>query len=162
MLDGFVQVMDAGPMARETCINFKVKLVDVSLHEDAIHRGPGQVYPAIRDGLKQAIIGAGPSLFEPIQTIQIDCPQDMMGNVTAVINNRRGQVQDMIMEEDNLSVIAKVPVAETFGMTGDLRSTTEGKGSFFVKYQEFERLPSELQDNIIKQIRSRKNLSENQ
>ena len=162
VLDGFVQVMNAGPMARETCINFKVKLTDVTLHEDAIHRGPGQVYPAIRDGLKQAILGAGPSLFEPIQTIQVDCPQDMMGNVTAVINNRRGQVQDMIMEEDNLSVIAKVPVAETFGMTGDLRSATEGKSSFFVKYQEFERLPTELQNNIIKQIRDRKGLSENQ
>lgn len=162
VLDGFEQVMKAGPLAREACVNFKVKLMDVSLHEDAIHRGPGQVYPAIRDGLKQAISEAGPSLFEPVQTIQVDCPQDMMGAVTSVVNNRRGQVLDMIMDEDNLSVIAKVPVAETFGMTGDIRSATGGKGSFFVKAQDFERLPRELQDNIIKQIRDRKGLTENQ
>lgn len=162
VLDGFEQVMKAGPLAREACVNFKVKLMDVSLHEDAIHRGPGQVYPAMRDGLKEAIAQAGPMLYEPVQTIQVDCPQDMMGPVSSVINNRRGQVLDMIMDEDNLSIIAKVPVAETFGMTGDIRSATGGKGSFFVKNQNFEQLPRELQANIIKQIRERKGLSENQ
>lgn len=162
VLDGFEQVMKAGPLAREACVNFKIKLMDVSLHEDAIHRGPGQVYPAMRDGLKTAISEAGPVLFEPVQTIQVDCPQDMMGPVSSVINNRRGQVLDMIMDEDNLSIIAKVPVAETFGMTGDLRSGTGGKGSFFVKAQAFEQLPNGLQADIIKQIRERKGLSENQ
>ena len=131
-------------------------------HEDAIHRGPGQVYPAMRDGLKLAIAEAGPMLFEPVQTLQIDCSQDMMGPVSSVVNNRRGQVLDMIMDEDNLSIIAKVPVAETFGMTGDIRSATSGKGSFFVKNQTFEKLPREFQATIIKQIRERKGLSENQ
>lgn len=162
VLDGFEEIIKAGPLAREGCVKMKVKLHDVSLHEDAIHRGPGQVYPAIRDGLKEAIQGAGAVLYEPVQTIQVDCPQDMMGAVTSVVNNRRGQVLDMIMEEDNLSVIAKVPVAETFGMTGDLRSATGGKGSFFVKSQTFEQLPRELQANIIRQIRERKGLTDNQ
>ena len=162
ILDAFEEIMRQGPMARESCFKMKIKLTDVSLHEDSIHRGPGQVYPAIRDGLKRAIVGASAVLFEPLQVIQIDCPQDMMGNVSAVVNNRRGQVLDMIMEEDTMSIIAKVPVAETFGMTGDIRSATGGKGSFFVKSQTFEKLPRELQENIIKQIRQRKGLSENQ
>ena len=77
----FEEVMNAGPLAREGCVKLKIKLMDVTLHEDAIHRGPGQVYPAIRDGLKEAFLGAGPVLFEPVQVIQVDCPQDMMGNV---------------------------------------------------------------------------------
>lgn len=162
VLDGFEEVMRAGPLAREGCVKFKVKLMDVSLHEDAIHRGPGQVYPAIRDGLKEAIMGAGPVLFEPVQVIQVDCPQDMMGNVSSVIQNRRGQVLDMKIDEDNMEIIAKVPVGESFGMTGDIRSATGGKGSFFVKSQTFEQLPRELQDNIIKNIRNRKGLTENQ
>lgn len=162
VLDGFEQVMIAGPLAREACVKFKLKLMDVSLHEDAIHRGPGQVYPAIRDGIKEAIMGAGPVLFEPVQVLQIDCPQDMMGSVSSVIQNRRGQVLDMVIDEDNMTIVAKVPVAETFGMTGDMRSATGGKGSFFVKSQTFEQLPRELQDNIIKQIRTRKGLTDNQ
>jgi elongation factor 2 len=162
VLDSFEEVMRQGPLAREGVVKMKVKLMDVTLHEDSIHRGPGQVYPAVREGIKEAMHQAGPVLYEPVQVIQVDCPQDMMGNVNAVINNRRGQVLDMIMDEDNLSVIAKVPVAETFGMTGDIRSATGGKGSFFVKAQTFEQLPRELQDNIIKSIRSRKGLTENQ
>ncbi|MFT4243963.1 MAG: elongation factor EF-2 [Candidatus Woesearchaeota archaeon] len=162
VLDGFEEIVKQGPMARESCVGMKVKLMDVSLHEDSIHRGPGQVYPAIRDGLKEAIGGAGAVLFEPLQVIQVDCPQDMMGNVSSVIQNRRGQVLDMQIDEDNMTILAKVPVAETFGMTGDIRSATGGKGSFFVKSQTFEQLPRELQENIVKGIRERKGLTENQ
>ena len=162
VLDSFEEVMRSGPMAREGCVKMKIKLMDVTLHEDSIHRGPGQVYPAVRDGLKEAIEATSPVLFEPVQVIQVDCPQDMMGNVSAVITNRRGQVLDMNVEEDNMTIVAKVPVAETFGMTGDIRSATGGKGSFFVKSQTFEQLPRELQDNIVKQIRDRKGLAENQ
>jgi elongation factor 2 len=162
ILDGFEEIMRQGPLSREGCVKLKIKLNDVSLHEDSIHRGPGQVYPAIRDGLKEAMQQASPVLFEPIQVIQVDCPQDMMGAVSAVIQNRRGQVLDMQIEEDNMTIVAKVPVAETFGMTGDIRSATGGRGSFFVKSQTFEMLPREMQDNIIKQIRDRKGLTENQ
>ena len=162
VLDGFEEIIRQGPIAREECIKVKIKLLDVSLHEDSIHRGPGQVYPAIRDGLKRAITGAGGILFEPLQVIQIDCPQDMLGSVSAVVNNRRGQVLDIDIQEDTATIKAKVPIAETFGMTGDLRSATEGKGSFFVKTQTFERLPGELQEKIVGQIRKRKNLGENQ
>lgn len=162
VLDGFEEIMREGPLARESCVKLKIKLHDVKLHEDSIHRGPGQVYPAIRDGLKQAIVDGGSVLYEPVQVIQVDCPQDMMGSVSSVIQNRRGQVLDMQIEEDNMEIVAKVPVAETFGMTGDIRSATGGKGSFFVRSQTFEQLPREMQDNIIKQIRDRKGLAENQ
>jgi len=160
--DGIEEILKQGPICREGCVKLKIKLMDATLHEDAIHRGPGQVYPAIRDGVRQAIKLADPILYEPVQTIQIDCPQDMMGSVSSVISNRRGLVQDMIQEEDTMSIIAKVPVAETFGMTGDIRSATGGKGSFFVKSQNFEQLPKEKQATIVKQIRDRKGLSENQ
>jgi elongation factor 2 len=162
VLDGFEEIAREGPLAREGCVKMKIKLMDVTLHEDSIHRGPGQVYPAIRDGLKQAMVDAGAVLYEPVQVIQVDCPQDMMGPVSSVITNRRGQVLDMQIDEDNMEIVAKVPVAETFGMTGDLRSATGGKGSFFVKSQTFEQLPRELQDNIIRNIRNRKGLTENQ
>ncbi len=162
VLDSFEEVMKAGPLARESCVKLKIKLMDVNLHEDSIHRGPGQVYPAVREGLKEAMQQAGALLYEPVQVIQIDCPQDMMGNVSSVIQNRRGQVLDMKIDEDNMEIIAKVPVAETFGMTGDMRSATGGKGSFFVKSQTFEQLPRELQDKITKSIRDRKGLTENQ
>jgi len=162
VLDAFEQVMDESLLAREPAVKMKVKLMDAVLHEDSIHRGPGQVYPAVRDGIKGAIEQASPVLYEPLQVIQIDTPQDLMGNISAVIQNRRGQVLDMEQFEDTMSIIAKIPVAESFGLTGDLRSATGGRGSFFVKAQTFEPLPRELQDDVIKKIRTRKNLGDNQ
>lgn len=162
ILDSFEEVMRGGPLAREPCVNLKVRLKDAKLHEDSIHRGPGQVYPAIREGLRDAVLGAKPVIYEPLQIIQIDAPQDSMGPVSTVIQNRRGVVLDMEQFEDTMSIMAKIPVAESFGLTGDMRSATGGKGSFFVKSQTFEALPRELQDNLVKQVRQRKGLSDNQ
>jgi len=69
ILDGFKQVIDAGTLSREPCMKMKVSLVDIKLHEDAIHRGPAQVYPAVRDAIRGSVAGAGACLFEPIQTL---------------------------------------------------------------------------------------------
>ena len=64
VLDAFEMVVDAGPLAREPCMRMKVSLIDIRLHEDAIHRGPAQVYPAVREGMTEAIKTAGAALFE--------------------------------------------------------------------------------------------------
>jgi len=69
---------------------------------------------------------------------------------------------DMQQDGDEVTVKGKLPVAEMFGMSGDLRSATGGRGNSFVQDQVFEKLPDELQKKIIGQIRSRKGLSENQ
>ena len=57
VLDAFEMVMNQGPLAREPCTRMKVSLMDIKLHEDAIHRGPAQIYPAVRDGIKGSKIG---------------------------------------------------------------------------------------------------------
>src|SRR3989344_4100443 len=67
IVDTFEDVIDKGPLAREPCIKLKVRLVDMKLHEDAIHRGPSQVYPAIREGVRGAMMTASPVLYEPLQ-----------------------------------------------------------------------------------------------
>jgi len=67
----------------------------------------------------------------------------------------------MMQEGEHIIVIAKLPVAEMFGLSSELRSSTEGRAAFFVKDQVFERLPFELQEKVVKQIRQRKGLSEN-
>ena len=69
---------------------------------------------------------------------------------------------DMTQEGDHVTVKAKLPVAEMFGLTSELRSSTAGRGSFFVLDQVFEKLPFELQQKVIKNIRQRKGLTENQ
>ena len=72
IIDSFDRVMDSGPLCGEPCAAIKVKITDAKLHEDAIHRGPAQVMPAINDALKEAIYKGKPTLLEPIQTIRLD------------------------------------------------------------------------------------------
>ena len=158
VMDAFNDVMTYGPISREPCTKVKVMLMDTKLHEDAIHRGPAQVLPAVRDSIRGAMLGAAPVIFEPVQILQFEAPSDYMSGMSKLIQNRRGQLLDMQQQESNITVKAKLPVGEMFGLTSDLRSATEGRGHFYLIDQLFEKLPMELQNKIAEQVRSRKNL----
>lgn len=158
--DAFEQVMKEGPIAKEPCTNMMVLIKDCKLHEDAIHRGPAQVYPAMREGIKLAMVDAGLTMFEPYQVIQIDCVPEFMGEITKLVQNKRGQLLEVNHEEESLMIRAKQPVGEMFGYAAELRSATEGKGNFFIVDQEFNKVPNDLQPKIVKAIRTRKGLKD--
>ena len=162
VLDAFEMVMNQGPLAREPCTRMKVSLMDIKLHEDAIHRGPAQIYPAVRDGIKGSMQKAIPTLFEPLQIHLIEMPDSFLGTVTKLVGSKRGQMINVTQEGTIAVMEAKIPVAEMIGWSNDLRSATEGRGSSSIKDQLFERIPSSLRDDIIKRIRDRKGLAENQ
>ena len=159
LLDGFEDALKDGPLANEEVVGLKFKLVDAKLHEDAVHRGPAQVLPAIKKAIYASIMSANPCLLEPIQKVFISAPLDYMGNCNKEIQNRRGK----IIGQETKGVIAEmdfeVPIAEMFGFAGDIRSATGGKGDFSTEMKGFEVLPIYLQDNIVRQIRERKGLS---
>jgi len=162
VLDMFEDVMENGPLAREPCINVMVKLTDMKLHEDAIHRGPAQVYPAIREGIRGAMMTAGPVMFEPIQTLLIECPSDFMGEITKLVSSKRGQLLDLRDDSGQATIMAKLPVMELLGWASNLRSSTAGRGVSSLSDQTFERLPGEIQEKVVRQIKERKGLSDSQ
>ena len=162
ILETFEDVMMHGPLAREPCTKCKVKLKDMKLHEDAIHRGPAQVYPAIREGIRGAMMTANPILYEPLQVLLIDVPAEYIGEISKLVNSKRGQLMDIQQEEEASEIKAKMPVMELIGWASDMRSATEGKGSSSLVDQMFEKLPNELQEKVRKQIMSRKGLAETQ
>jgi elongation factor 2 len=162
VLDMFEDVCTRGGIAQEPVIGMKVTIVDCKLHEDAIHRGPAQMYPAIREGIRDAMRNAKPQLLEPLQVMQIEAPSQYMGEITRLVTNKRGQLLNMEQTATQATVEAKMPVAELFGWSSELRSGTEGRGISFIRNQSFEVLPMELQDKIRTQIRQRKGLTENQ
>ncbi len=159
LMEGFESAMDDGPIAKEKVMGIKIKLMDAKIHEDAVHRGPAQVLPAIRKAVYGSLMMAEPTLLEPIQKVFINVPQDYMGSSTREIQNRRGQIVNMSQEGDMATVESKVPVAEMFGFAGDIRSAAEGRCLWSTENAGFERLPRELQKIIIKEIRDRKGLS---
>ena len=162
VLDAFEQVVDAGTIAREPCIRLKVSLVDIKLHEDAIHRGPAQVYPAVRDAMRAAMNSGKPVLYEPVQTMLFDGPITFMGEMTKLIQGKRGQLIDVTQTSIDCTIKARLPVAEMIGLASDLRSATEGRGSFSMVDQAFEKTPAGVQALVVRQIRSRKGLAENE
>jgi len=162
ILDAFEFVMDSGPLAREPCNKLKLTLVDIKLHEDAIHRGPAQVYPAVRDAIKEAMIKAGATMLEPLQIHKIEVPDKFLGAITKLISSKRGQLINVTQEGSQAEVEAKIPVAEMIGWSSDLRSATEGRGVSSIMDQLFEKIPNEMQLQVIKRIRDRKGLAENQ
>ncbi|MFH1173915.1 MAG: elongation factor EF-2 [archaeon] len=160
ILDMFEEVMRKGPLANDPCIGIKITLDDVKLHEDAIHRGPAQVYPAVRDSIRLAMRSAGAMLFEPIQTLLMEAPVEFMGEISKLVSSKRGQLLEMNQEGVHISVKAKLPVGEMFGLSSELRSATEGRGTFSVVDQTFDRLPEELQFKTIAAIRQRKGMKD--
>mgnify|MGYP001210056275 CR=1 FL=1 len=162
VLDMFEDVMKAGPLARDPCLKMLIIMNDCKLHEDAIHRGPAQLYPAVREGIRGAISTAGPLIFEPLQVLRIEAPVEFMGEISKLVSNRRGQLLEMNQVGSLVVAKAKLPVGELFGWSNDLRSGTGGRGSSSLIDQMFEKLPMELQQRVIKKIRERKGLTDNQ
>ncbi len=159
IFDAFEQVMDSGPLANEPCTKVKVKLMDTKLHEDAIHRGPAQVYPAVRNPLYAGMLLSKATLLEPIQKVWVDVPQKYMSPVTQELQRRRGMVGKMEQKELVMTLAGKMPVAESFGFAGDIRSASEGHALWSTENAGFEPVPQELQMKVIQSIRNRKGLS---
>ncbi len=155
----FDEAMDQGPLANERVAGLKVMLVDAKLHEDSIHRGPGQVIPATRSGIYGAMCQAGRSLLEPMQKVYINCPQDMMGDVTRELQGRRSTIEDIHQDHDATVIISKAPVAEMFGFASAIRGATQGRALWSTENSGFVILPRELQDKVVGDIRKRKGLN---
>ncbi|MBR9680510.1 MAG: elongation factor EF-2 [Candidatus Altiarchaeota archaeon] len=161
VLVGFNEVMDRGPLAFEKCSAIKVSIRDAKLHEDSIHRGPAQIIPAVRDGVKGTMATSKALLLEPIQTIRIDVPMEHMGSVTTLVQGRRGKVLEVIQEEsEHVAIIADIPVAKMFGYTSNLRSATNGMGHWSLINSRFEPQPRDLREETILSIRRRKGMKE--
>ena len=150
--------MKSGPVADEPCQGLLIKLVDAKLHEDAIHRGPAQVIPAVRNAIYGAITISDPVLLEPMQKVFISTPQDLMGDASRELNQRRATVKDMTTEKDMVNIDAKAPVSEMFGFASSIRSATGGRVLWNTENIGFEPMPKHLQKDVVTSIRERKGL----
>ncbi|MSS75104.1 elongation factor EF-2 [Candidatus Pacearchaeota archaeon] len=162
IIDGWKLVIDGGPLAKEPMMKSKIILHDAKLHVDHMHRGPAQIYPAVRQGMFECMKKGGAVLLEPIQTHVVEVPVDFMGVVTTLIGGKRGVLLDVTQEGIDTQIKAKIPVASMIGWSSDLRSATEGRGISSLLDQEFQKMPGELQQGVIRGIRTRKGLAENQ
>nr|BAS01493.1 translation elongation factor EF2 [Lotharella vacuolata] len=118
-----------GVLMKEYMRGIILKIEDVVLHSDAIHRGGGQIIPAFRKVIYAAFLSATPRLMEPIFLVDISAPKNAISGVYNVIANKRGKVFEEITKQGNpmCTIKAYLPVADSFGFTGALREATSGQ-----------------------------------
>jgi elongation factor 2 len=160
VVEGIEEALTDGPLAAEPVQGSLVRLHDARLHEDAIHRGPAQVIPAVRQAIHNALIDADIGLLEPIQDVRIDVPNQHMGAASSEVQGRRGRVDDMYQEGDLMVVEGVAPVEEMIGFSSDIRSATEGRASWNTENAGFRFLTDSLQREKIMEIRERKGMKQ--
>ena len=158
VLEGVDDALAEGPLAREPVQGVLLRLHDARLHEDAIHRGPAQVIPAVRGAVHSAMVDGRVGLLEPIQDVWIEVPSEFMGEASGEVQGRRGRVDDMYQEGDLMVVEGVAPVEEMIGFSSDIRSATEGRAHWNMENAGFQVLVDNLQEEKIMEIRERKGL----
>jgi elongation factor 2 len=158
IIAGFRWACKAGPLCEEPIRGVKVKLVDVQLHEDPVQRGPAQVMPAIRRAILGSFLTAKPVLLEPVYRIEVSVPAQWVGDCIEIITRKRGKI--LASEQKGFLTMIKglIPVAETFGLAGEMRSATSGRAFWQCTFSHWEKVQENIAVEAIRQIRQRKGL----
>lgn len=157
---GFQHATIEGPLSEEPIRGIRFNIVDVTLHADAIHRGMGQLMPTIQRAMYACILSNQPILLEPIFTVYIQTISSEIGTVYGCLNNRRGTVEQIESSETNptVTIIGKMPVAESFGFDSFLKSETSGKALAQLIFNHWEKVPDAKYIEFVEITRKRKNL----
>jgi elongation factor G len=99
--------------------------------------------------LKEAARKADPALLEPLMAVEVNTPEDYMGDVIGDLNSRRGHIQAMEERSGNRIVKALVPLSEMFGYVGDLRSKTQGRANYSMQFDSYGEVPANVAKEII-------------
>lgn len=161
LIQSFNEATNKGPLAGEKVVGMFVYLEDATLHEDAIHRGPAQVIPAIKRGIYGAMLSSDTVIYEPTQKLYISFPNDYLGAMTKELQNRRAKLEDIKTQGEETIITGVAPVKELIGFSQASRSVTQGKVIWTAEYAGYEKLPKELQKKIVMEIRTRKGMDPN-
>jgi elongation factor 2 len=158
IIAGFRWACRAGPLCEEPLRGVKVKLVDAQLHDDPVHRGPAQIMPAIRRAIFGSFLTAKPVLLEPVYKIGVSVPARWVGDCISIITKRRGKVLASEQKGILTMIMGYIPVAETFGLSAEMRSATSGHAFWQCTFDHWEKVPENIAPEVIRQIRERKGL----
>jgi len=169
MITGFQVVTANGVLCDEELRGMRINVLDTTLHPDSIHRGGGQIIPTSRRVFYACQLKAAPRLYEPFFLVEITCPNDCVGAVYSCLTQKRGEIDSETPIENTpiTTIRAFLPVSESFGFTGYLRSHTAGQAfpnCSFHHWQVMTNDPTSENENpctkIVKETRKRKGLKE--
>ena len=150
---GIVEALEGGVLAGYPMSDVKVTLYDGSFHEVDSSEMAFKIAGSM--ALKEAARKAKPVLLEPIMSVEVVVPDEYMGNVIGDINSRRGRIEGMELRGTTQIIKAMVPLSEMFGYATDIRSRTQGRGSFTMHFGKYEEVPARLAEEIVSRVQGK-------
>jgi elongation factor G len=147
---GVREVMDAGILAGYAMRDVRVELYDGSFHEVDSSEQAFKIAGAI--GFRQACREAELVLLEPVMRVEVNVPEEYMGDVIGNLNSRRGKVINLAAEEGVQTILSRVPMAEMFGYATDLRSITQGRGNYTMHFSHYEEVPKAIGEEVVARV----------
>lgn len=148
VLKGILEVMEEGPLTGSYARDVRVMLFDGKMH--AVDSNDISFKIAGAHAFKEAFLNAKPKLLEPINELSVKVPEELMGNVMTDLQSRRSVILGMDSEGKYQTIKAKTPLAEMYKYSTTLRSITQGRGSFSTKFSNFELVPSNVQEELVR------------
>ena len=150
---GIKDAMQGGVLAGYPVIDLRATLVFGSYHE--VDSSEMAFRTAASIGFKEGFMKARPVLLEPVMKVEIEVPEEYMGDVIGDLSSRRGQVQGMETMDHLSKVRAQVPLSEMFGYATDIRNKTRGQGTFVMEFSHYEEVPPTIADAVIHHSKTR-------
>lgn len=148
---GMKEACESGILAGYPVIDLKATLVDGSFHDVDSSEMAFKIAGSM--AIKEAVMKADPVLLEPMMKVEVEVPEDFIGNVIGDLNSRRGHIEGQETEQGIAKVSAKVPLAEMFGYATDIRSKTQGRGIFSMEFSHYAETPRNVAEAIIAKSR---------
>ena len=144
---GFRSMLAKGPIAKYPVVGLAVYIEDGSYHEVDSSDMAFQV--CAQTAMRENFSRTKPVLLEPVMKIEIECPSQFQGSVVGNLTARRGLIVATEAIGADVRIEGEVPLAETFGYSTDLRSMTQGQGTFTMDFARYKRLPKSLEEDVI-------------
>ncbi|MFN3927026.1 MAG: elongation factor G [Pseudanabaenaceae cyanobacterium] len=152
---GMREACESGVLAGYPVIDVRATLVDGSYHEVDSSEMAFKIAGSM--AIKEAVMKANPVLLEPMMKVEVEVPENFLGDVMGDLNARRGQIESMGSEGGIAKVTAKVPLAQMFGYATDIRSKTQGRGVFSMEFSHYEEVPRNVAETIIAKSKAKDN-----
>jgi elongation factor G len=143
---GLESVLGAGVLAGFPVVDLKVSLIDGAYHD--VDSSALAFEIASRAALREALQKGAPALLEPIMKVEVVTPEDYTGGVIGDLNSRRGQIQGQDMRGNANVITAMVPLANMFGYVNNLRSMSQGRATFTMQFDHYERVPQNVAEEV--------------
>jgi elongation factor G len=151
---GIQEALESGVLAGYPVVDVKVTIYDGSYHDVDSNEMAFKIAGSM--GFKSGCEKAGPVILEPIMAVEVETPEDYMGDVIGNLNSRRGRIENMEDRSGSKIVTSKVPLAEMFAYSTTLRSVTQGRASYTMQFSHYEEAPRNVAEEIIAKAKGAK------